>query len=74
MDKVYIVLQGADSYSNVEPAIFVFLSEAAARVKFEHLRERTVYGGGNSDDLVWTELHAVPPGSEVTAATRIDSH
>ena len=72
--KIYIVQQGANSYSNVDVAVFVFLDEASARVKFEELREVIAYGGGAGDDLVWTELHAVAPGGEVCTATRIDSH
>ena len=74
MDKIFVVQQGANSYSNVDVATFVFLDEASARVKFEWLRDNAVYGGGCSDDVVWTELHAVTPGSEVNHSTRIDSH
>lgn len=72
--KIYVVQQGAHSYSNVDPATFVFLDAAAARVKFEELRGMAVYGGGDGDDVVWTELHAVAPGGEVDHRTRIDSH
>jgi hypothetical protein len=72
--KIYVVQQGAHSYSNVDPATFVFLDEPTARVKFEELRGVVVYGGGDSDDVVWTELHAVAPGGEVGSETRIDSH
>ena len=74
MDKIFVVQQGANSYSNVDVATFVFLDEASARFKFEWLRDHVVYGGGGSDDIVWTELHAVTPGSEVNHSTRIDSH
>jgi len=74
MDKIFIVQQGANSYSNTDTATFVFLDEASARIKFESLRDNVVYGGGGSDDIVWTELHAVENGSEVNHTTRIDSH
>jgi len=76
MDKIFVVQQGANSYSysNVDVATFVFLDEASARFKFEWLRDHVIYGGGGSDDVVWTELHAVTPGSEVNHTTRVDSH
>ena len=74
MDKIFIVQQGANSYSNVDVATFVFLDEASARIKFEWLRDNVVYGGGGSDDIVLTELHAAAHGSEVNHSTRIDSH
>jgi len=74
MDKIFIVQQGANSYSNVDVATFVFLDEASARIKFEWLRDNVVYGGGGSDDIVWTELHVAAHGSEVNHSTRIDSH
>jgi len=74
MDKIFVVQQGANSYSNTDVATFVFLDEASARFKFEWLRDHVVYGGGSSDDVVWTELHAVAPGAEVNNSTRIDSH
>jgi hypothetical protein len=75
--KIFIVQQGANSYSNVDTATFVYLDEASARVKFEWLRDNVVYGGGGSDDVVWTELHAVTPGSKLGSDafnTRIDRH
>jgi len=72
--KIFIVQQGAHSYSNVATATFVYLDEASARVKFEWLRDNVVYGGGGSDDSVWTELHAVTPGTEVDGDTCIDRH
>jgi hypothetical protein len=72
--KIYVVQQGANSYSYVDAATFVFLDETAARAKFEELRGVVVYRGGDGDDIVWTELHAVAPGGEVGSETRIDSH
>jgi hypothetical protein len=72
--KIFIVQQGANSYSNVDVATYVYLDEASARVKFEWLRDNVVYGGGGSDDIVWTELHAAWPGSEVGGDTCIDRH
>jgi hypothetical protein len=74
MDKIFIVQQGANSYSNTDTATFVFLDEASARIKFEWLRDNIIYGGGESDDIVWTQLHAVTHGSEVNHSTCIDSH
>lgn len=62
--KIYLVQQGALSYSNVDEVTYAFLDEAAARSKLTVLAAEPEVGC-DSDDRVWTHLYAVSPGMAV---------
>lgn len=59
--KIYVLTQGALSYSNVDEVNYVFLDESAAREKLAALvAEPEVCC--DPYDQVWTHLYAVDPG------------
>ena len=62
--KIYVVQQGALSYSNVDEVNYVFLDEAAAREKHAGLAAAPEVAG-DPYDRVWTHLYAVTPGIAV---------
>jgi hypothetical protein len=62
--KIYVVQQGALSYSNVDEVNYVFLDESAAREKHAALAAEPEVSC-DSDDRVWTHLYAVRPGVAV---------
>jgi hypothetical protein len=62
--KIYVVQQGASSYSNVDEVNYVFLDEAAARAKHAELAADPEVCC-DEDDRVWTQLWAVTPGCAV---------
>lgn len=68
--KIFVVQQGAMSYSNVDEVTYVFLNEADARVKYTYLLENRVVIC-DLYDKTWTSLHAVTPGDEVSQDNKI---
>ena len=68
--KIFVVQQGAMSYSNVDEVTYVFLNEADARVKHAYLLENRVVDC-DAYDATWTSLHAVTPGDEVSQDNKI---
>lgn len=69
--KIFVVQQGAWSYSNVDEVNYVFLNEADARVKYAYLLENR-HVDCDPYDKTWTSLHAVTPGDEVSQDNKID--
>ena len=63
--KIFVVQQGAVSYDRTDVVTFVFLDEAAARVKYEYLCENRVVEC-DAYDATWESIHAVEPGGEVS--------
>ena len=68
--KIFVVQQGAMSYSNVDEVTYVFLNEADARVKHAYLLENRVVDC-DTYDKTWASLHAVTPGDEVSQDNKI---
>jgi len=62
--KIYVVQQGALSYSNVDEVNYIFLDETAAREKHAALAAKPEVAC-DRDDRVWTHLYAVTPGIAV---------
>jgi hypothetical protein len=69
---VFVVIQGCVAYEPVNPVIWTFVSEAAARAKFHEAREVRYVDGPPYEDF-YTELHKVPEGEQVCHETEIDS-
>jgi hypothetical protein len=69
---VFVVIQGCNAYEPVNPVIWTFVSEPAARTKFHEVREVRHVAGPDYEDF-YTELHKVPDGGEVCYETEIDS-